>query len=196
MTLHHFIAADRELPLGSFRDQTEEGLISIVKLDPGYEMVKTKLSKPFVYEATGCLHRPGNDIRALFSYINSNIPEGEDIEVYSCWDGEEDKEKDDRLDFFIDIENLQLGKHVKLDKKKYIDEIACFISRSGSWSRFANKTLVGTGFPRFFSPFHLDIQSRRNQDVRSQSGTQRSSESGGENSGHGAEFRGATGAGV
>ncbi|MDI5791186.1 hypothetical protein PO124_30630 [Bacillus licheniformis] len=88
-----FIAADRELPLGSFRDQTEEGLISIVKLDPGYEMVKTKLSKPFVYEATGCLHRPGNDIRALFSYINSNIPEGEDIEVYSCWDGEEDKEK-------------------------------------------------------------------------------------------------------
>ena len=124
MTLHHFIAADRELPLGSFRDQTEEGLISIVKLDPGYEMVKTKLSKPFVYEATGCLHRPGNDIRALFSYINSNIPEGEDIEVYSCWDGEEDREKDDRLDFFIDLKALQLGKHVKLDKKKYIDEIA------------------------------------------------------------------------
>ena len=124
MTLHHFIAADRELPLGSFRDQTEEGLISIAELDQGYEMVKTKFSKPFVYEATGCLHRPGNDIRALFSYINSNIPEGEDIEVYSCWDGEEDKEKDDRLDFFIDIENLQLGKHVKLDKKKYIDEIA------------------------------------------------------------------------
>lgn len=87
-------------------------------------MVKTKFSKPFVYEATGCLHRPGNDIRALFSYINSNMPEGEDIEVYSCWDGEEDREKDDRLDFFIDINALQLGKHVKLDKKKYMDEIA------------------------------------------------------------------------
>ncbi|MGV2549512.1 hypothetical protein FO489_22550, partial [Bacillus licheniformis] len=73
-----------------------------------------------VYEATGCLHRTGNDIRALFSYINSNIPEGEDIEVYSCWDGEEDKEKDDRLDFVIDIENHQRGKHVKLDKKRHI----------------------------------------------------------------------------
>ncbi|MCY7912536.1 hypothetical protein [Bacillus haynesii] len=124
LTLHHFIAADQELPLGSFQDQTKEGLISIAELDQGYEMVKTKFSKPFVYEATGCLHRPGNDIRALFSYINSNMPEGEDIEVYSCWDGEEDREKDDRLDFFIDIKALQLGKHVKLDKKKSIDEIA------------------------------------------------------------------------
>jgi len=124
LTLHHFIAADRDLPMGSFRGQTKEGLISIVELDQGYEMIKTKFSKPFVYEAIGCLHRPGNDIRALFSYINSNIAAGEDIEGYSCWDGEEDKEKDDRLDFFIDIKNLQLGKHVKLDKKKYIDEIA------------------------------------------------------------------------
>ncbi|MCY7798461.1 hypothetical protein MOB49_14100 [Bacillus haynesii] len=124
LTLHHFIAADQELPLGSFRDQTKEGLISIAELDQGYEMVKTKFSKPFVYEATGCLHRPGNDIKALFNYINSNIAEGEDIEVYSCWDGEEDREKDDRLDFFIDIKALQLGKHVKLDKKKSIDEIA------------------------------------------------------------------------
>lgn len=49
MTLHHFIAADQELPLGSFQDQTKEGLISIAELDQGYEMVKTKFSKPFVY---------------------------------------------------------------------------------------------------------------------------------------------------
>ncbi|MCY7778760.1 hypothetical protein P9D47_09735 [Bacillus haynesii] len=55
-------------------------MISIAELDQGYEMVKTKFSKPFVYEAIGCLHRPGNDIRALFSYINSNIAAGEDIE--------------------------------------------------------------------------------------------------------------------
>ncbi|MED1738533.1 hypothetical protein P4U97_03250 [Bacillus swezeyi] len=124
MTLHHFIAADKELPLGSFRDQTEEGLIDIDKLDQGYEMVKTKFSKPFVYEAIGCLHKPGNGIRALFSYISIYIAEGEDIEVYSCWDGEEDRQKDDRLDFVIHLKTLQLGRHVKLNKKKSIDEIA------------------------------------------------------------------------
>ncbi|WP_236251177.1 hypothetical protein [Bacillus sp. NSP9.1] len=61
------------------------------------------------------MHQPGNDIRALFNYTNLNIAEDEDIEVYSCWGGEEDREKDDRLDVFIHLQALQLGKHVKLN---------------------------------------------------------------------------------
>ncbi|MEK5096266.1 hypothetical protein ABEO83_17270 [Bacillus glycinifermentans] len=94
MTLHHFIAADKDLPLGSFREEDKSG-IDITALEQGDEAVKTKLNKPFVYEVTGYLHIPGDSIKALFRYINGNIAEGEDIEVYSCMDGEEDREKDD-----------------------------------------------------------------------------------------------------
>lgn len=159
LTFHHFIAADKELPIGSFGEKStiktineinlrgkrkqkkdidkahytppinvyegEEDVLGIdVKaLDPGYEMIRAKFKKMFVYEVTGYLHITGKSIKALFSYINLNLFDGEDIEIYTCLDGEEEREKNDNLDTIINLKTFQLGKHIKLDKKNYLNQL-------------------------------------------------------------------------
>lgn len=64
--------------------------------------------------------------RALFTYIADNLSEYELIELYTCLDGHEQKEKDESLDIVINLKTLYLGDefgNYKLPDKSYIDEL-------------------------------------------------------------------------
>ncbi|MBD8006200.1 hypothetical protein [Bacillus norwichensis] len=151
MTIHHYIASKKELPLGKFGSkytlktikgletkhakhedlpikfyETEEDAIGIYisRLTPGYEDIKSKFKNPFVYEVIGTLHVTGEGIRALFNYIDQNLSDGEEIEIYSCSDGEEKSEKENSLDAIINFRKLTFGKYIPLDKKNYIKQIS------------------------------------------------------------------------
>ncbi len=161
MTLHHFLGANIELPVGGFGRnptykslkelesegisldghmkniirsesipvyETEEdaGGIDVFHLESWYEAVKDKFSTPFVYEVQGyldtnrtSLHRKA--LKTLFQYMDEHLSEGDYMEIYSCWDGEEREAKDDRKDVVINLRTMHFGKHIKL---KNIDELA------------------------------------------------------------------------
>ncbi|GIN89427.1 hypothetical protein J22TS1_04780 [Siminovitchia terrae] len=106
--------------------ETEEDAIGIYisELTPGYEDIKSKFKNPFVYEAIGTLHVTGEGIRALFNYIDQNLCDGEEIEIYSCSDGEEESEKENSLDAIINLKKLKFGKYIQLDKKNYVKQIS------------------------------------------------------------------------
>lgn len=153
MTLHHFIGANLELPIGTFVKtptykplselklkgisldkllkknnssnlvkvyETEEDAsgIDVLNLFSGYDPVRDKFTTPFIYEVEGNLHANNTashrkSIRTLFNYIDEHLLEGDYIEIYSCWDGHEGKEKDDSKDVAINLSTFQFGKHLK-----------------------------------------------------------------------------------
>lgn len=152
MTLHHYIGANKELPLGPFCQnptykplsefniktfdrrqkkaktyqkeeplmtvfETEEDFagIHIAHVDPVYEEVKDKFTHPYIYEL-GIIH----SLHPLFIFIEIELLKGETIEIYSCVDGLETKEKDDQLDVEIDLSKKRFGKHIDF---KEIDEL-------------------------------------------------------------------------
>ncbi|KIL25203.1 hypothetical protein C2W58_03894 [Bacillus pumilus] len=97
--------------------ETEEDFegIHIDYLDPVYEMVRNKFMHPFVYELD-IIH----SLRALFQFIEKELSTGETIEIYSCLNELETKEKDDQLYVEIDLSKKQFGKHIVF---KDIDEL-------------------------------------------------------------------------
>lgn len=103
--------------------ETEEDSygIGIKKLEPGYSDILSKFNNPFVYGLL-CDEHP-KAIRELFKYIDQNLIEYGKIELYSCLDGDENKEKDSTLDTIINLKTLYLGRNFKLDKKEYISQL-------------------------------------------------------------------------
>ncbi|MCY7532334.1 hypothetical protein [Bacillus altitudinis] len=97
--------------------ETEEDFegIHIDYLDPVYEEVRDKFTHRFVYEL-GIIH----SLRALFKFIEKELSKGETIEIYSCLNELEMKEKDDQLDVEIDLSKKRFGKHIDF---KGIDEL-------------------------------------------------------------------------
>lgn len=97
--------------------ETEENFagIHIAYIDPVYEAVRDKFTHPFVYELD-IIH----SLRPLFQFIEKLLSKGETIEIYSCVDGLETKEKDDQLDVEIDLTKKRFGKHIDF---KEIDEL-------------------------------------------------------------------------
>lgn len=163
MTIHHYIGSAYELPIGSFGTEAkmiplsevissnknlknlkdtlievyenEEDAygIGINKLTSGYSDIKDKFTLPYIYELSCDMHP--KSIRELFKYIEDHLVEGCKIELYSCLDGDESKEKDSNLDTVINLNALYFGKHYKLDKKKYIYEL-------GEMFQFQDKQFV------------------------------------------------------
>ncbi|MDN5389245.1 MULTISPECIES: hypothetical protein [Bacillus] len=168
MTLHHFIGANKVLPIGEFGTnptfkaiselkikginrnkhfqaknnrhnsksslvkvyETEEDAygIDIFDLDPGYEAVRNKFTHPYIYEVQGYLHAnntPGQrkSIRSLFLFIEKHLSKGETIEIYSCFDGQEDENRDERMDVVINLNTLQFGKHIKFKDINHLSQI-------------------------------------------------------------------------
>ncbi|WP_111291539.1 hypothetical protein [Bacillus safensis] len=152
MTLHQYIGANKELPLGTFGQnptykplselnirtferkqkkpkvyQKDESLIKVFEteedvagihiayLDPVYEAIRDKFKHPFVYQLD-IIH----SLRPLFLFIETELSKGETIEIYSCVDGLEAKEKDDQLDVEIGLRKKRFGKHIDF---KGIDEL-------------------------------------------------------------------------
>ena len=97
--------------------ETEEDFegIHIDYLDPVNEAVRNKFTHPFVYELD-IIH----SLRALFKFIEKELSKGETIEIYSCLNELEMKEKDDQLDVEIDLSKKRFGKHIDF---KGIDEL-------------------------------------------------------------------------
>jgi len=149
MTVHHYIGSPYELPTGSFgtketlvplpevslfnRNQKKDKLITIYEkeedaygisinyLNDGYSDIENAFTLPYIYELSCDVH--SKSIRELFTYIEEYLIEGCHIELYSCLDGEEAKEKDLNLNISINLKTLYFGKYYKLDKKKYIYEL-------------------------------------------------------------------------
>lgn len=109
--------------------ETEEDAsgIDVLNLVSGYELVRDKFTTPFVYEVQGYLdsnitsfHR--KSIKSLFSYIDEHLLKGDFIEIYSCWDGQEEKEKDNSKDVVINLTTLQFGNHIRLNDINHLCE--------------------------------------------------------------------------
>ena len=56
----------------------------------------------------------------LFKYIEENINENEEIEIYSCWDNEEEEPRIKRLDMIINLNSFEIGVNFELEDKQYI----------------------------------------------------------------------------
>ncbi|AIF42083.1 hypothetical protein [Virgibacillus sp. SK37] len=109
--------------------ETEEDAngIDVSDLISGYEPVRNKFTTPFVYEVQGYLHENNTSgqcksIKSLFNYIDEHLLEGDFIEIYSCWDGHEEKEKDDSKDIVINLSTLQFGNHIRLKDLNHLCE--------------------------------------------------------------------------
>lgn len=106
--------------------ETEENFLGITvsELD-GYDEISGKFINPFVYHLE-CPHsRRG--YRDLFKYINENLSDSESIELYTCLDGEELKEKDDSLDIVVNLGTNHFKNNIgnfKLDEKRLFDELS------------------------------------------------------------------------
>jgi len=59
-------------------------------------------------------------INELFKFIAENLNEHEEIEIYSCWTGEEQEPRNRKLDMIININSFELGADFELKDKQYI----------------------------------------------------------------------------
>lgn len=154
MGVLHFIAAGRELPLGSYgykwtlkelEKVGNKGMmleavsgkyvkifetledtygIDILELN-GHEAIRDRFQQRYIYELQCSPNRKG--YRELFSYINNNLLKNEFIEIYSCLKGHEMREKDDSLDVHIDLGKLEYNGplgRIPLKGKEYIRQLS------------------------------------------------------------------------
>lgn len=133
MCMMLYIAADNELPLVPW-DEDSPGLF-VKELPEAYEKVRKHLAKKNVYLAgahTGCgcgfvfgVHEDLDDTNAgrrsveqLLEYLENNLPDKGEIELYSCWAGDEDKPIE--FNRSIDIKYFRLGESFSFREKEII----------------------------------------------------------------------------
>lgn len=96
----------------------------ITELDSDFKKVlQTKFSNPYIYEFEGYFYNTQNAnhqsaIYSLFEYINNYLTEGKFIEIYSCWDGQEQDDRNEKLDTTIHMSRCQFGKHLNFSSLK------------------------------------------------------------------------------
>lgn len=80
------------------------------------------INKRYIYELDGSFQLTGEDyfqnriqyqcnekcLRELFAYLKEQLQVGETIEVYSCWDSEENQPRDEQQDRQIDIKKFKI----------------------------------------------------------------------------------------
>ena len=81
------------------------------------QVLETKFSNSYIYEFEGYFYNTQNachrrSIHALFEYINDHLAKGQYAEIYSCWDGEEQDDKNEQLDTKINLSTCQFGEHL------------------------------------------------------------------------------------
>lgn len=59
-------------------------------------------------------------LKELFDYIGRNIGDHEEIELYTCWYGEEEEEKNQALTAAVDLKTFSLGNDFKFSDRQYI----------------------------------------------------------------------------
>lgn len=137
LTVHHYIASNREIPTGDFGQnpmqienmiiyETEDDFFGISVWDlEGYDEIREKFSNPFVY------HLDCRNTRKcysdLFRYINENLSDGESIELYTCLDGDELKEKNDILHVVVNLKTKHFINDIgnfMLNEKRLFDELS------------------------------------------------------------------------
>ncbi|WP_455717335.1 hypothetical protein [Anaerosporobacter sp.] len=106
--------------------ETEEDYqgIAVSELD-GYDEIRTQFTHPYVYHLHCSDHR--NAYSALFKYIDENLLEGESIELYTCWAGDELKEKVDSLNIVVNLETKQFQNDIgnfKLHEKRLFNDLS------------------------------------------------------------------------
>lgn len=106
--------------------ETDEDFLGIhvSELD-GYDEIRDKFSNPFVYHLECSHSREG--YRDLFKYIDENLNDGESIELYTCLDGDELKEKQDMLNIVIDLKTKHFKNDIgnfKINEKRLFDELS------------------------------------------------------------------------
>ncbi|HBV97979.1 MAG: hypothetical protein JL50_01285 [Peptococcaceae bacterium BICA1-7] len=59
-------------------------------------------------------------ISALFDYIRRYICDNEEVEIYTCWAGEENKERNHHLNMLIELKTFSIGDSFELKERQYI----------------------------------------------------------------------------
>lgn len=98
--------------------------IGVIDLD-GYEEIKSQFMNPFVYH----LHCSDSRIgyRTLFGYIDEHLSIGEKMELYTCLDGDELKQKKDGFHILIDLNKNTFSNQLgifKLNEKRLYDDLS------------------------------------------------------------------------
>ena len=106
--------------------ETEEDFLGIFvsELD-GYDEIRSQFSNPYVYHLSCSDHR--KSYRVLFEYINENLLEGESVELYTCLDGHELKEKINSLNIFVNLTTKHFQNDIgkfNLNEKRLFDELS------------------------------------------------------------------------
>lgn len=111
--------------------------IYIMAIDHEYRSVQKQFKNKFVYSLSPnfgifqvddelkrisieCYRDNKKCVDTLFNFIYSQVTPGESIELYSCWAGEEEEEKNGKLDTCIDISTFEMGRTFKLQERQYI----------------------------------------------------------------------------
>ena len=106
--------------------ETEEDFLGIFvsELD-GYDEIRNQFNNPYVYHLHCSDQR--KCYRELFKYIDENLCEGESVELYTCLDGEELKERLDSLTIVVDLKTKYFKNDIgdfKLNEKRLYDELS------------------------------------------------------------------------
>ena len=107
-------------------DEDYQG-ISISELDgyEGYDEIRNQFSNPYVYHLGCSDHR--KCYRELFKYIDENLLDGESVELYTCLDGHELKEKINSLNIFVNLTTKHFQNDIgkfNLNEKRLFDELS------------------------------------------------------------------------
>jgi hypothetical protein len=153
MSLIHYIAANKELPVGEFienrnyinKEECENiygydqqaGSIFVENINHENESIQKKFIGRYIYMVFANIGKfyideqlKNKDLQRyrinrkciieFFNYIYKNIEFDEEIEVYTCWYGEESKEKNSNLDKIISLNNFKLEDNFEFKERQYI----------------------------------------------------------------------------
>lgn len=59
-------------------------------------------------------------VQNFFKYLNDQLVEGEQVEIYYCWMGDESKPRKSGLDTEINLKNLDFKKEIGFKDRQYI----------------------------------------------------------------------------
>ncbi len=130
MCLAVYIASDKTLPLIEWKK--EKPAFNVVPLTKHENGVKRQFSRPFIayagsHEGCGCgFFKEGEEVKeleivqanydSLVNYLKKLKEQGASIEIYSCWEG--DQEEEPEFTEKMTLEEIS-GQHFEFKEKAY-----------------------------------------------------------------------------
>ncbi len=117
-----------------YETEVDFAFVTVSELDDPTLKEKLPINKRYIYELGGSFQLTGEDyfqnriqyqcnekcFKELFAYLKEQLVVGETIEVYSCWDSEENQPRDSTLDTQIDVSKYKIAYPLSFEDKQLI----------------------------------------------------------------------------